>query len=48
MKQVVGTLWYKVSAERYWLVYGDTGWIWGGTGWFLVSLVHYRAVMVDT
>ena len=37
-----------MSAERYWLVYGDTGWIWGGNGWYLVALGRYRAVMVDT
>ena len=36
---LVGTWCYWVSRRRYCLVLGDTGSIWGGTGWFLVILV---------
>ena len=29
------------------LVLGDIGSVWGGTGWYLVVLGQYRAVLVD-
>ena len=37
-----------MSIGQYWLVLGDTGSVWGGTGWYLVVLGQYRAVLVDT
>ena len=43
---LVGTWCYWVSRRRYCLVLGDTGSIWGGTGWYLVILGQYGAVLV--
>ena len=47
---LVGTLWYWVSMGRYRLVLGGTGsvTVWGGTGYFLVILGQYGAVLVGT
>ena len=45
---LVGTWWYWVSMERYWLVLDGTGSVEGGTGWYLVVLGQYGAVLVDT
>ena len=42
---LVSTWWYLVSMEQYWLVLGDTGSAWGGTGYFLVVLGQYGAVL---
>ena len=36
---LVGTWWYWVSTERFWLVLG-------GTGWYLVVLGQHGAVLV--
>ena len=33
---------------RYWLVLGGTESVWGGTGWYLVVLSQYGAVLVGT
>ena len=46
--ELVGTWWYWVSVGRHWLAYGGTGSVWSGTGWYLVVLVQYGAVLVDT
>ena len=37
---------YWVSRGRYWLVLSCTGSEQGGTGWYLVVLGQYRAVLV--
>ena len=34
--------------EWYWLIYDGTGSVEGGSGWYLVLLGQYMAVMVDT
>ena len=44
---LVGTWWYWVSMERYWLIHDGTGSVEGGTGWYLMVLGHYGAVLVD-
>ena len=31
----------------YWLIYDGTGSVEGGTGWYLVVLGQYEAVLVD-
>ena len=33
--------------ERYWLIHDGTGSVEGGTGWYLMVLGHYGAVLVD-
>ena len=53
-----GTWWYWVSRRRYWLVFGgtvsvgggtgDTGSVWSGSGWYLVVLGQYGAALVGT
>ena len=45
---LVGTLWYWVSRRRYWLVLDGTGSVECGTGWYLMVLGQYGAVLVDT
>ena len=35
---LVGTSWYWVSMERYWLLHDGTGSVEGGTGWYLIVL----------
>ena len=35
---LVGTWWYWVSMERYWLIHDGTGSVEGGTGWYLMVL----------
>ena len=45
---MVGTLWYWVTMEQYWLIYDGTGSVEGGTGWYLVVLGQYGALLVDT
>ena len=40
------TLW--VSVGRYWLAHSGTGSVWSGTGWFLVKLGQYGALLVGT
>ena len=42
---LVSTWWYLVSMVQYWLVLSDTGSAWGGTGYFLVVLGQYGAVL---
>ena len=37
-----------MSRRRYWLVLGGSGSVWSGTGWYLVVLGQYGAVLVDT
>ena len=37
-----------LSRRWYWLVLGGTGSVWGGTGWFLVVLCQYGAVLLGT
>ena len=32
--------------ERYWLIYDGTGSVEGGTGWYLVALGQYVAMLV--
>ena len=39
---------YWVSMGRCWLVLGVTGSGWGGTGWYLVLLGQYGAVLVGS
>ena len=36
-----------VLGQRYWLVLGGTGSVWGVTGKYLVVLAQYKAVLVD-
>ena len=36
-----------VSRRWYWLVFGSTGSVWGGTGWYFVVLGQYRSGLVD-
>ena len=45
---LVGTLWYLVSIEWYWLIYDGAVSVEGGTGWYLVVLGQYGAELVDT
>ena len=45
---LVSTLWYWVNKEQYQLIYDGTGSVKGGTGWYLVVLGQYKAVLVDT
>ena len=44
---LVDTWWYWVSMNRYWLIYDGIGSVEGGTGWYLVVLGQYEAVLVD-
>ena len=34
--------------KRYWLIYDGTGSVEGGTGWYLVVLGQWEAVLVGT
>ena len=34
--------------KRYWLIYDGTGSVEGGTGWYLVILGQWEAVLVGT
>ena len=45
---LVDTLWYWISMKWYWLIYDGTVSVEGGSGWYLVVLNQYMAVMVDT
>ena len=36
MAILASSWWYLVSMRRYWLVFGGTGSVWGGTGRYLV------------
>ena len=45
--ELVDTWWYWVSMKRYWLIYDGIGSVEGGTGWYLVVLGQYEAVLVD-
>ena len=45
---LVGTLWYLVSIEWYWLIYDGAVSVEGGTGWYLIVLGHWKAVVVGT
>ena len=45
---LIDTWWYRVSMERYWLIYDDTGSVEGGTGWYMMELGQKKAVLVDT
>ena len=44
----IGTWWYLVSIQRYWLVLGSTRSVWAGTAWHLVVQGQYMAVLVGT
>ena len=44
---LVNNLWYWGSKKWYWLIFGGTGSVWGGFGWYLMVLGEYRAVLVD-
>ena len=46
--ELVGTWWYCVNMERYWLIYDGTGSAEGGTGRYLVVLGQKKAILVDT
>ena len=35
-----------VSRRQCWLVFGGPGSVWGGTGWYLVVLGQYGAVLL--
>ena len=35
------------NTGRYWLVFGGDRSVWGGNGWYLVVMGHYRVVLVD-
>ena len=35
---LVGTWWYWVSMERYWLIHDGTGSVEGSTVWYLIVL----------
>ena len=39
-----GTWWYWVSRSWYWLVFGVTVSVLGGTGWYFVVLGQYQVV----
>ena len=41
-----GSWWYWVSMGRFWLIFDGTGLVQGGTGWYLVVLDQYKAVLV--
>ena len=43
---LVGTLWYLVSIEWYWLIYDGAVSVEGGTGWYMVVLGQNTAVLV--
>ena len=34
------------NTGRYWLVFGEDGSVWGGTGWYLVVLGQYNLVLL--
>ena len=37
-----------VSRRRYWLVLGDTGSVWSGTGSYMMILGQYGSILVST
>ena len=41
-------MWYLVSIEWYWLIYDGAVSVEGGTGWYLMVLGQYGAVLVGT
>ena len=43
---LVGTWWYLVNMGRYWLVYGGTRSVWGGTYWYMVVVGQYNLVLI--
>ena len=45
---LVGTWWYWVNMERYWLIFDGTGSAEGGTVRYLVVLGQKKAILVDT
>ena len=45
---LVDIFWCCVSTGQYWLVLDGTGSVEGGTGWYLVVLGQYGALLVDT
>ena len=45
---LVGTWWYWVNMERYWLIYDGTGSAEGGTGRYLVVLGRKSGILIDT
>ena len=45
---LVGTWWYWVSMERYWLISDSTGSVEGNTGLFMMVVGQYRSVLDDT
>ena len=45
---LVGTWWVGVSMERNWLIHDCTWSVEGDTGWYLVELGEYVAVLVGT
>ena len=45
---LMDTGWYRVSMERYWLIYDGTGSAEGVTGRYLVVLGQKKAILVDT
>jgi len=45
---LVDTWWYWVSMEWFWLKYDGTGSVEGGTGWYLMVLGQYGALLVGT
>ena len=44
---MVDTWWFCVSMEWYWLIYDGAGLVEGSSGWYLVVLGQYEAVLVD-
>ena len=38
MLVLVGTWWYRVSVELYWLILDGAVSVQGGTGWYLMEL----------
>ena len=41
-----GHVWFWVSRRWYWLIHDGTGSVWGCTGWYLVELGQYGAVLI--
>ena len=39
---------FSFTKWQHWLILGVTGSVWGSTGWYLLVLDQYRAVLVDT
>ena len=36
-----------IDTRRYWLVFGSTGSVWGGTGWYFVVSIEWYWLVLD-